>query len=654
MSKILKVARLIKRIKRRHLKLGASGILTVSRNHLRDIFGPRPKILQRLANSSHMALVDRGQTPIVDSSYRDWIVREPSLSIVLTVFNQTTEQLESSINSARIQKGAEIEIFILDDGSTREETINFLKNLKLKSNESLIWQSNCGVINARNRMINTVTTDFLVFLDPDDVFNADYISLAFEVLKLDRSIEIIYPDVLIQDVLRNSFEVWYTGPFDLETLLLVNTIPMSSIISTRLIRSLRGYSLDFETGPEDWDLWVRAALSDAKAVHLASIGYRYTKAPVSRSSTLELTQTEDSMRIKLRRIGAKAQFPFNITNQINVFLFVPWIIRIGGVEKYVKCLAEDLTNAGFNVAIITTEADPLDYEDDAPIVRNLNQIVLKRIDFPSDSLFLAALERLAAPDCIAINFGAPWAFENAVKTNSIFTKNVCFVFNTEVSLQRALNSQENFDEFWLAYESIKNLLTKEMVKKSYTIYTGTLNEQRTLGTASENRSFTVGYFGRFSLEKNPDLFLDIAAAASSTDLNFVMGGEGQLLAKIVKRGAKLENFEYLGFFSDSTEFFSLIDCLVITSDIEGIPLSAMEALNQGVVVLSKNVGGISELIRDANQGYIWDGKPKSAVELLVSLQSMKELNSKKTSLPSIFLRTNTSAKVVERVKYLID
>jgi glycosyltransferase involved in cell wall biosynthesis len=634
----------MKRVKRRHLKLGPTGILIVSKNHLKEIFGRRVSSTQNplsafTLTSNNVAAVD-------------WLARKPSLTILLTVFNQSREQLEASINSARIQNGAEIEIVILDDGSTRDETVDFLDNFQSRDNESLRRQQNSGVIKARNYLINNVRTDFLVFLDPDDEFNSDYISSAFAILESDRSIEIVYPDVLIDDVTKKNYEVWYTGPFNLETLSLVNTIPMSSVISTRLMRSLDGYSKDFETGPEDWDLWVRAALSNAKAAHLPIIGYRYTKAQISRSSNLELTHNEDSTKIKLRKIGIGAKFPFNIKNEIDIFLVIPWLIRTGGVEKYVNCLAEDLTNAGFNVVIVTTEADPVGHEDDSPNVQNLNQVVLKRIDFPSENLFFDALKRLATPNCIAINFGSPWEFNNALKTKSIFAKRICFVFNTEISLQRAVDNQDNFDEFWLAYEGIKTLLPNEVKKRAHTIYTGVIDPQDKPDATSRNRSFTAGYFGRFSEEKNPELFLDIAAAASLTDLKFIMGGEGQLLSKIINRSNKLGNLTYAGYFSNANEFFSLVDCLIITSKIEGIPLSAMEALSHGIPVLSTDVGGMRELLVDQSQGIIWSGISKEALPHLIHLRDMNKIEKSEITLPSKFWRRSTSSVAIERLRDL--
>ena len=638
MNRILKVVRLAKRVKRRHLKLGATGILAVSKNHLINIF---------FSNSSDFLKPAR----VLGSN---WATKKSSLTILLTVYNQSREQLETSINSARIQSGAEIKIVILDDGSTLEETLIFLNNFKPKNNESLIRQKNTGVIPARNRLINEATTDFLVFLDPDDEFEYNYISEAFAVLDDDRSIEIIYPNVLILDVVKNNQIAWGTGPFNAESLSLINTIPMSSIISTRLIRSLGGYSLDFETGPEDWDLWVRASLSNAKASHLPIIGYKYTKAQVSRSSTLELDMPEHQEKIMFRKAGFKAGFPLGVKKEVQIFLLIPWLTKIGGVEKYVKCVLEDLKRAGFKVAIICTEPDHKGYQDDSIDLRDSGELVVKRADFPSEKLFIQALGRLASPDSVAINFGSPWDFENSKKTSTIFSKKVCFIFNLDDSMQRAINNHKKFDEFWVAFDGIKKALPKNIQPITQTIFTGVIEGQMPLYETSVRSTFNVGFLGRFSPEKRPELFMEVAKAASENgDLKFIMAGEGPLLDKVLKGSDNLTNFDYLGVISNVPEFFSKIDCLIISSETEGISLSAMEALSHGIPVLSTDVGGMKELLVDENQGLIWSGKPKEAVSLLIQLKERKALGNSETTLPSKFWRKNTAGVVVARLKDLM-
>lgn len=306
MSKIISLGR---KVRRRHLSLGLSTVMKLAKWHL----------FESRVESSKVSMAS-------------WIINPPSLSILMTVYNQSAEQLERSINSARMQSGTEIEILIVDDGSTENETRRFLNELHLAPNESLFRNSNSGVVAARNFLLEKVVSDYLIFFDPDDALESDYVETAIQVIAARRNVEILYPDVLIFSMVNRSHKVWITGPFDLETLLRANTIPLSSVVSTKLMKMLGGFSEAFHSGVEDWDLWTRAALSGAIAEHLPGLGYEYTIAPISRSTIAE----DNSDLITLRKVGANAQYPFSLRNLFEVFLVVPFFPRIGGVEKYVK------------------------------------------------------------------------------------------------------------------------------------------------------------------------------------------------------------------------------------------------------------------------------------------------------------------------------
>ena len=62
----------------------------------------------------------------------------------------------------------------------------------------------------------------------------------------------------------------------------------------------------------------------------------------------------------------------------------------------------------------------------------------------------------------------------------------------------------------------------------------------------------------------------------------------------------------LGHVDSGTEYIASLDLLVNTSMIEGIAVTAMEAISQGIPVLAPRVGGMSELIIDGVNGYLFD------------------------------------------------
>ncbi len=93
------------------------------------------------------------------------------------------------------------------------------------------------------------------------------------------------------------------------------------------------------------------------------------------------------------------------------------------------------------------------------------------------------------------------------------------------------------------------------------------------------------FIGRFSEEKNPILFVDIA---QKTKLNSIMFGTGPLLEEIKSRNvAKLE---LAGYVDNPWRFCRPGDIVIITSDFEGDGLVVVEALaNNLPILLADNV-----------------------------------------------------------------
>ncbi len=91
-------------------------------------------------------------------------------------------------------------------------------------------------------------------------------------------------------------------------------------------------------------------------------------------------------------------------------------------------------------------------------------------------------------------------------------------------------------------------------------------------------------------------------------------GGGKLLDKIIKTSQEklsskenitysftdaMENKDALDFISKSN-----FDLLVNTSDSEGLPVTMMEAMSFGIPVLGLDVGGVNEIVKDGENGYL--------------------------------------------------
>lgn len=106
---------------------------------------------------------------------------------------------------------------------------------------------------------------------------------------------------------------------------------------------------------------------------------------------------------------------------------------------------------------------------------------------------------------------------------------------------------------------------------------------------------SVGFVGRFSMEKDPGLFCSIMDDFQQMEAK--MFGDGPLRKEITGR---IKNIELLGF-TPQAEIYSNIDFLMMTSRSEGLPMVLVEASYSGVVPLVADVGGCAEAIHPENR-----------------------------------------------------
>ncbi len=100
---------------------------------------------------------------------------DKKISIVLPVYN-ISQYLEECVNSLTSQKYSNLEIILVDDGST-DGSGEICDMLAQADNRIfVIHQKNGGAANARNHGIDCATGDYICFVDSDDVVCHEYVS----------------------------------------------------------------------------------------------------------------------------------------------------------------------------------------------------------------------------------------------------------------------------------------------------------------------------------------------------------------------------------------------------------------------------------------------------------------------------------------------
>ena len=123
----------------------------------------------------------------------------------------------------------------------------------------------------------------------------------------------------------------------------------------------------------------------------------------------------------------------------------------------------------------------------------------------------------------------------------------------------------------------------------------------------------VGILGRIFPIKNHRLFLESAAqvAEQESSVRFVIVGDGILRREMERYAQNLgirQQVIFTGWRRDLPRIYADLDLLVVSSNNEGTPVSAIEAMASGCPVVATRVGGLADVIQDAETGYLVPAK----------------------------------------------
>lgn len=142
-------------------------------------------------------------------------MENPKVSVIIPVYN-TASYLCDAIRSIMDQTLAEIEILIVNDGST-DESGDIIRKLAAKDPRILIFeQENKGQSVARNVGLEHASGEFIYFMDSDDVIAWEALELCYARCK-EQQLDFIFfdGDILYEDKqLPLSWDYHRTGRYD--------------------------------------------------------------------------------------------------------------------------------------------------------------------------------------------------------------------------------------------------------------------------------------------------------------------------------------------------------------------------------------------------------------------------------------------------------
>lgn len=484
---------------------------------------------------------------------------------------------------------------------------------------------------ARNIGAKIGEEDFIVFIDIDDWINRGYFQNAIVALHSTGS-DFVGADCEVFNE-NGTLGSWNLKRLpSIKNLVATNAFPVGSVMRRSTFEALQGwndYDIHGNRQDEAINLWRRAYLLgylganvQQQLIHLrrhssnlsGSENSLITHKALKRSFKV-LKNSYEAKVAKQKRIFSIPSFngvvlkpsTFNLAKDKKTIVFLLADGTIFGAGKVTKFLIDECLGNELNVIILNC-----DYRSQgAPLMEAVDGIWIEFGAIVPRSLWLQTLQLWFSelqPDWI-ISTGHPDVdlLIHALRKRGVHWRFATTMFNTK-SLHSTLivDNSKTYDiilvESKFSFDWLKNSGVDTSNIQTITHLAHRINLNCSSEGEFERRSpgIRVGWFHRFSPEKQPSEFIKIAHRESLNNYSFVMGGTGPLRDKLVNENHSL-SIRFLPESSTAQDFLNEIDISVMTSsDVEGRPLAVLEALEAGKVVLASDVGALSEM---AELGY---------------------------------------------------
>ena len=204
------------------------------------------------------------------------------VSIAIPCYN-AGDQLVEAVESALAQTYTDVEIVIVDDGSTDARTREILHS-QAWPRTRVIFQDNAGPAAARNRAIEAAEGQLILPLDADDRIAPTYVEKAVAAMEGQPDVGIVYCKAMKFGAEDGP---WGLPVYTLRELVIDNVIFVTSLFRKADWHAVGGFSEKLRHGVEDYEFWVKIVSLGRQVVQLDEYLFFYRIQPTSRTKGFE-------------------------------------------------------------------------------------------------------------------------------------------------------------------------------------------------------------------------------------------------------------------------------------------------------------------------------------------------------------------------------
>jgi glycosyltransferase involved in cell wall biosynthesis len=213
----------------------------------------------------------------------------PQVSVIIPTYNRA-ELLGEAIESVLGQVGIDLELIVVDDGST-DDTAAILARYLPNPRLHYIQQARQGRSRARNHGVSLAHSQFIAFLDSDDRFLPGGLAAHWHILSDPRAPGVTIGGHQIVDECGQQLgerRPWEEGDLALPAWLFnCLGVPSSAVVARSWFEQVGGFDPACESA-EDWDLFLRLAHAGCPMAWVTVNVCQYRQHPGNSSRALEL------------------------------------------------------------------------------------------------------------------------------------------------------------------------------------------------------------------------------------------------------------------------------------------------------------------------------------------------------------------------------
>lgn len=206
----------------------------------------------------------------------------PLVSVVIPYYNDG-KYIHETLESIQHQTYRNVEIILVDDGSTEQESIRVFDDLKMLGFQTY-RQENTGPSAARNLAISHSKGKYILPVDADDKIRPTYIEKAVQYMENHAQCGIVYCKAKFFGA-RNG--LWDLPEYSIKQMLLDNCIFVTALFRRTDWETVHGYDSNMKYGLEDYEFWLSIIELGQGVYCIPEVLFLYRIKSISRNTRFE-------------------------------------------------------------------------------------------------------------------------------------------------------------------------------------------------------------------------------------------------------------------------------------------------------------------------------------------------------------------------------